>query len=299
MRTLLTTKAQIEAAKATLAAYERSGALPVGGEEALWAAQKIKDTCLHADTGHEILPLFRISSYVPVNMVIAGGMLLPGAGLANQVFWQWVNQSYNIGVNHANRNASNPVSDQELAVNYGAAVSTSVGVAVGLTRLAQSPRVQFLSPRARAALLTQVPFVSVALSNLVNVFMVRRNEMTTGVSVKRADGTVVGKSQTAGWQAAWMTSAVRIGASLPLMTLVPVATTILAKRPALQQRPWLLKGPVNLSLIFVALLVGLPPATALFPQQIAVDALSLEPRFHNLHDDKGERVTTLYYNRGL
>jgi len=59
-------------------------------------------------------------------------MLLPGAGLANQVFWQWINQTYNICLNHANRNASNALSNQELAVTYGAAVSASCGVALGL-----------------------------------------------------------------------------------------------------------------------------------------------------------------------
>ena len=280
-----------------VAAYARTGAVPAGGEEALWAAQQRLDACVHADTGETIFAPFRISAYVPANIVVASGMLLPGAGLANQLFWQWVNQSYNIAMNHANRNASNAVSDRELALNYTVAVTTSVGVALGLTKGA--PRITALSPRARQLLLMQVPFIAVALSNIANVFMIRRNELVQGVQLRSADGSVVGKSQRAGWQAATMTSVVRIASSLPLMTLVPVASHFLARVPLLQQRPWLLRGPVNLSLIFVALIVGLPPAVALFPQRIAVQAASLEPAFHDLRDAHGARIETLYYNRGL
>src|SRR3546814_21110879 len=118
-------------------------------------------------------------------------MLLPGAGLANQVFWQWMNQSYNVALNHANRNASNPVTTAQLAGTYFAAVGTSVGVAVGLTRLA--PRLS-LSPRAQQLLLLQVPFFAVALSNIVNVFLVRRNEIALGVPVTPTAGPVYTRS---------------------------------------------------------------------------------------------------------
>lgn len=258
--------------------------------------RSVRDTCLHPDTGEEIPAWFRISGYVPANMVIASGLLLPGGGVLNQAFWQWVNQSYNIALNHANRNASNPVSNKELALNYTVAVTTSVGVAVGMTRLA--PRLH-VSPRVRQLVLLQVPFTAVAISNVVNVFMIRRNELEKGIHVRRQDGVVVGQSQKAGLQATLMTSVVRVGSSFPLMTLVPLATHALGRLPYLQARPLLLKGPVNLACIFIALMVGLPTAVSLFPQDVAVDPKKLEPRFHNLTDELGRPVDTLYFNRGL
>lgn len=89
MRTLLTSEARIAEARRVLSQYESEGVLPSGGEEALWGAAKIRDTCLHPDTGLTIPAPLRISAYVPANVIIAGGMLLPGAGLANQVPPSW------------------------------------------------------------------------------------------------------------------------------------------------------------------------------------------------------------------
>lgn len=108
------------------------------------------DSIIHPDTGKKIPAAFRISGFVPANILICMGMLLPGAGLANQIFWQWVNQSYNVALNYSNRNASSEMSTStitsrvptkrhtHLSVNYLAAVSTSCGVAFGLTKFSQS-----------------------------------------------------------------------------------------------------------------------------------------------------------------
>lgn len=41
--------------------------------------------------------------------------------MASQLFWQWFNQSYNVGVNHANRNASNQMSNSQIMLAYGGA----------------------------------------------------------------------------------------------------------------------------------------------------------------------------------
>jgi hypothetical protein len=41
--------------------------------------------------------------------------------MASQLFWQWFNQSYNVGVNHANRNASNQMSNNQIMLAYSGA----------------------------------------------------------------------------------------------------------------------------------------------------------------------------------
>jgi hypothetical protein len=45
--------------------------------------------------------------------------------------------------------------------------------------------------------------------------------------------------------------------------------------------------------------LGLPLAIAVFPQEMALDATSLEPEFHGLTDSTGAPITQLYCNKGL
>lgn len=186
-----------------------------------------------------------------------------------------------------------------------------------------------LSVRYLLLLLSTSPFflssLHAALSNIVNVGLVRRNEMVQGIHVSREDGTIVGQSAKAGQRAAAsvasvlslplpsrcpplpapallfspLTGQVRIISAMPLMVFVPLILARLGTLPLFQARPFLLKGPVNLSLVGLALQLGLPAASALFPQRVGVDARQLEPAFHALQDAQGQPVKMLYYNRGL
>jgi hypothetical protein len=49
-----------------------------------------------------------------------------------QIFFQWLNQSYNAGFNYANRNATVPLDMAGLAVSYGVATSVACGMSYGL-----------------------------------------------------------------------------------------------------------------------------------------------------------------------
>lgn len=65
--------------------YEQTGVIPDNDPEKLWRAKKVKDAIIHPDTGDKIpLPL-RGSSFVPMNVLIAAGMLSPGASVRS--FW--------------------------------------------------------------------------------------------------------------------------------------------------------------------------------------------------------------------
>lgn len=48
-----------------------------------------------ADTGLPIPLPFRMSAFVPTNLLIVGGMLMPHQGIKSILFWQWANQSLN------------------------------------------------------------------------------------------------------------------------------------------------------------------------------------------------------------
>jgi hypothetical protein len=77
----------------------------------------------------------RASAFMPVNILLCYGLLLPQTSIATTVFWQWLNQSYNLVVNHANRNASNDMSMKQMGIAYGAAVGSSCAIAVGMGQL--------------------------------------------------------------------------------------------------------------------------------------------------------------------
>ena len=50
---------------------------------------------LVADTGEAVPLPFRLSAFVPTNLVIVAGMLMPNPSLKGVIFWQWANQSLN------------------------------------------------------------------------------------------------------------------------------------------------------------------------------------------------------------
>lgn len=53
------------------------------------------DSSLHPDTGLPVPLPFRLSAFVPTNLIIVGGMLMPNPTLKAVLFWQWANQSLN------------------------------------------------------------------------------------------------------------------------------------------------------------------------------------------------------------
>jgi len=277
--------------------YKKTKTLPQGGADVLWAAKKVLDTTIHPDTGEKIPLPFRVSAFVPMNTLITFGMLLPGAGLANQVFWQWINQSYNLCLNHANRNASNHMSYQEIAGTYFAAVIASCGAALGLGWGVK--KATFLTPAAGNIVNMMIPFVSVTTAGLINVFLMRRNEIIKGINVKTSDGTVMAKSQKAGLEACKMVALSRVVTAVPVLTVVPLLNNYLRNTTWMKARRWL-EIPIYLSLLVIGLQAGLPFAIALFPQTVQVPVTSLESQFHNVVDPaSGKKLDVLYYNRGL
>lgn len=61
----------------------------------VWKAKQLVDSSLHPDTGKPVPLPFRMSAFVPTNLLIVGGMLMPNPTLKSVIFWQWANQSLN------------------------------------------------------------------------------------------------------------------------------------------------------------------------------------------------------------
>lgn len=86
-----------------------------------------------------------------------------------------------MAINSANANKSSPLSTSELAKSYLLAVGASCSVALGLKALL--PRLKRLSPATRATLGRLVPFAAVAGAGALNVFLMRGQEIRTGIDV--------------------------------------------------------------------------------------------------------------------
>ncbi|KAG0216172.1 Tricarboxylate/iron carrier [Mortierella sp. GBAus27b] len=262
----------------------------------LWRAKEICDSTLHPDTGKPIWLPFRMACFVPTNLVVVAGMLIPNPSIKSIVFWQWANQSVNVAFNYANANKTTEMDMNETALAYVSAVTTSCFLAVGLNQLV--PRLKSISPGTRALMGRLVPFVAVATAGTVNVFLMRGKEIREGIDVYDHEGKSVGKSQKAGLSAISQVAISRILTNFPVLTIPPLVLAQWDKTEWARRFPRAVI-PLNLGIISLSLMTALPFAIAAFPQYAQVNAKDLEERFWNLKDSKGQPIHTLTYNKGL
>ncbi|KKY26959.1 putative transport protein fsf1 [Diplodia seriata] len=305
-RTLLTGSTGLAHAKDLVSAYKQGKISNMTPE--LWKAKKIIDSTLHPDTGEPVFLPFRMSCYVISNLVVTVGMLTPGLGTAGTLGWQIGNQSLNVAVNNANANKSTPLSISQIAKSYFMAVGASCGVAYGLNAIV--PRLKRVSPITRTVLSRLVPFAAVVSAGVVNVFLMRGEEIRQGIDVypvlnelqkKKAEEAgdeeaqkSLGKSKTAAKLAVGETALSRVVNATPIMVLPPLALVRMQRTEWLKQRPRLVL-PINVGLILTTSLVALPFALAVFPQRQAISVKKLEPEFW----DKGGEGGMVEFNRGM
>lgn len=299
--TLLVGKTGLEQAKKLLISYKQ-GEIPQMTPQ-LWKAKKIVDSTLHPDTGEPVFLPFRMSCYVLSNLVVTAGMLTPGLGNRGTIAWQVANQSLNVAVNYSNANKSTPLSWGKIAQSYFIAVGASCGVAVGLNSIV--PRLKNISPSTRLILGRLVPFAAVASAGFLNVFLMRGQEMRTGIDVypvrhapdgkpsSDEDGSL-GKSKKAATLAVAETALSRVLNSSPIMIIPPLILVRMQKGEWLRKNPRY-TTPVNLALITVVSYAVLPLALAVFPQMQKIKAVKLEPEFHG----RGGDDELVMFNRGI
>lgn len=292
---LLNTGKDIQTAKLMIWDY-RNGVRPTMTPE-LWRAKKVLDSTLHPDTGETVLLPFRMSSCVLSNLVVIAGMLNPNLGTAGTVFWQVANQSLNVAINTANANKSHPLSTQQVITNYSMAVTASCSVALGLKGLV--PRLKSLQPNTRMILGRLVPFAAVVSAGVVNVFLMRMEEIKKGIHVFNKEGEEVGTSQNAAICAVSETAASRVINATPTMVIPPLILVKLQKSGFLKGKSKKVEMAVNMGLIFTTALAVLPFALAVFPQRRQLLVSRLEDRFHGLKDKDGNEIAHLEFNRGI
>ncbi|XP_055327281.1 sideroflexin-5-like [Paramacrobiotus metropolitanus] len=290
-RTLLTSDTKLQQCRQLLENY-KNGTLPPGiTDQDLWEAQKVVQAIIHPDTGEKIPMPFRMSGYVPFGSPIVAGLLLPNPSLGSIIFWQWLNQSHNACVNYCNRNATRPTPFSKFIEGYLGAVTTAVGVAVGLNQLIS--RATSMPPATRALIQKFVPFPAVAFANVCNVFLMRRQELNTGIEVHDKAHNVVGISKIAAFDAIKDTALTRIVLPAPILTIPPAIMAALEKTPLFKRYPRSYL-PINATLGALAFGLALPLAIGLFPQESTIHRNKLEKELQDKTSDE-----FLFYNKGL
>nr|XP_033809500.1 sideroflexin-5 isoform X2 [Geotrypetes seraphini] len=281
-RTLFITESHLKEAIQLLEDF-KNGMLPPGVSD--------KEAIIHPDTNEKIFMPFRMSGYIPFGTPIVVGLLLPNQTLASTVFWQWLNQSHNACVNHANRNATKPSPISKFIQGYFGAVISAVSIAVGLNVLVQ--KANTFSPSTRLLIQRFVPFPAVASANICNVILMRHSELEEGIDVFDSNGKIIGSSRIAAKHALIETALTRVVLPMPILVLPPIIMSLLEKTPMLRSHPRLVL-PVHSLVCLAAFGLALPLAISLFPQMSETETSQLEPEIATATTCK-----TVIYNKGL
>jgi len=176
------------------------------------------------------------------------------------------------------------------------ATTVSCSIALGLNALV--PRLRRLQPTTRTILTRLVPFAAVVSAGVVNVFLMRSEEIYHGIQVIDDEGTILGTSKKAGLLAVSETAASRALNATPVMAIPPLILYKLQQMEWLKRRPRLTL-PVNLALILGVSLVALPCAIAAFPQRQRIHVSQLEPEFQGREKRDGDKIEYVWFNRGV
>jgi len=287
----LTTDEDLAAAQARLAEFKKLGKLPAGVSDAdMWESQRVVDAIIHGPTGEKMMIAGRMSMFVPMNLIPTSGMIMARSTPAI-LFWQWMNQTYNV-VNNYTCRAGPEVAYGPLAQSYALAVTASCSIAIGAKKmLATFPRLQAFG--------LLVPYFAVISAGTCNVAFTRMDEIQNGIDVADADGNIVGRSIAAGREAVFKTVTTR-SMFIPFCSLVgpPVmmkavyATGMVAAGGAVAM-------VLEVGAVAAMLAFGLPIALAIQPLQMELDVSKLEPNFQSLTNKDGSPMKHVYASKGL
>jgi hypothetical protein len=226
-----------------------------------------------------------MSAFVPMNIPIAFGLVSLPATRFNIMLFNFINQSYNAGMNYANSSGKED-SVKYIAISYALAVLSSIGVAMLLKR--QFSKYQDLG-LIRGALIRLFPSMA---AGFLNLFFMRSDCMMHGIEVRDKDNNTVGISKKCGVKAVLEGALSRCFLPAPLLVnhfIVTYLNTL--------NLPRNLKIFIELVLCGIALGIGLPASIGLFKQYSKCPVDNLEPELKEKL--KKEGVDFVYYNKGL
>ncbi len=141
--------------------------------------KSIVGSAVHPDTG-EIIPFpMRLCAFVPMNIPIIVGILLAPPTAFNAAFFQWVNQSYNAGLNFGNRNATTGQTTTDVLRGYCAAVTSGISMGL-LVRKILSPFSKGATGSRLLVVNGLVGYSGAAVAGFLNSYCMRMSELEKG-----------------------------------------------------------------------------------------------------------------------
>lgn len=142
----------------------------------------IVNASIHPDTNQPVPWVMRMCAFVPTNLPIIFGMLMTPPTPFNTAFWQWINQTYNAGMNFGNRNASSTQTAKDILFGYSAAVASSVGISAGLRKLSHNAT-KGLQGGVAVLATSIISYIAVASAGFLNTYCMRMGEMEQGIKI--------------------------------------------------------------------------------------------------------------------
>lgn len=259
--------------------------------------QTIVNASIHPDTNQPVPWVMRMCAFVPTNLPIIFGMLMSAPTPMNTMFWQWLNQTYNAGMNYGNRNASSQQTTGDILFGYSAAVFSSIAISLSL-RKACAGVTRTMAGGTLVLANSIINYVAVASAGFLNSYCMRMGEMSRGIKIQDQHGEDMGISKKSAEKAVIQTSLSRLIMSAPTFIIPGVAMFALDKAGLIPRA----RGPktvLDLFVISCALYLALPLSVSLFPPRGEIDAKEIEAEFVNMKNSRGEVVNRYYYNKGL
>ncbi|GMT14677.1 hypothetical protein PFISCL1PPCAC_5974, partial [Pristionchus fissidentatus] len=254
----------------------------------LWKAKEAFDSAFHPETGEKMFILGRMSSQVPCNMILNGGLLTFRSSFPSVVFWHWLNQSFNAVVNYTNRSGDG-ASNKRLLTSYVCATTGAVSTALFLNSMVKN---------ASGIGARLIPFSAVALANAINIPLMRSKELQYGVVLRDDDGNEVGKSTFAAKMAISQVVLSRIAMAASTMVTVPLLMKLIEKRKWYMSRKWL-AAPIQTLIAGLTLTISTPLGCAFFEQNASIDVFRLEDDVRQKIEARPNPPKVVYYNKGL
>lgn len=302
-RTLLTSPTRLALSEKLLAQVDQ--------REGDWKSVRVADyldarqrvQCIvHPESKQPILLPFRFSAFVPMNFINLCGMLAPSQqSPARGMFWQFSNQTYNVGFNYCNGSGKDGLPMRELLLGYCVATCTACGISYSMSKWSAR------NTSVGGFWKLMIPYTAVACANIANLSVIRFRDVLRGIPVQDPE---TGKdlkdgapSATAGRLAVAQVGLSRVMIPIPLMLVPPVFMNFLFNPvkgvPFFVKRHAQLYLPVNVLTLVSVLCLALPMSIAVFPQTTVVPVTWLEKSFQGLTNELGHEVTQVKFNKGL